>query len=399
MSAAGVGGSLPGPLVEPRHDLTADEVARYSRHLLLPEVGLDGQRRLAGAKVFVVGAGGLGAPVLTYLAAAGVGTIAVVDDDVVDHSNLHRQVLFGTDDVGRAKVDVTAERLRRINPHVRVLTHRTRVSPENALDLFRGYDLVIDGTDNFATRYLVNDACVILDLPYVWGSVFRFEGQVSIFWARYGPQYRDLYSEPPPPGLVPSCAEGGVLGALCAVVGATMATEAVKLVLGIGESLVGRLLTLDALSMRWRSFAIPVQEDTLRVRTLQEWPYEERCALPSAVPGGAAISVAELRDLVARGEVGRTVHVVDVREPFEHALGSVPGSVLVPSGRFAAAETRARLLEHERVVLYCKSGARSSTCLDLLRRDGHPDVRHLTGGFDAFDRARDVVGAAPGDVR
>jgi sulfur-carrier protein adenylyltransferase/sulfurtransferase len=382
---------LPGPLVAPTDELTRDELARYSRHLLLPEVGVEGQRRLKSARVLVVGAGGLGAPILTYLAAAGVGTIAVVDDDDVDVSNLQRQVLFGQEDVGRSKVEVAERRLREINPHVHVVTHSTRVDPSNALELFRGFDLVLDATDNFATRYLVNDACVILGLPYVWGSVFRFEGQVSVFWEKYGPQYRDLYSEPPPAGLVPSCAEGGVLGSLCAMVGATMATEALKLIMGTGEPLIGRLLVLDALSMRWRSFQIERQPRTLRPRTLDEWPYEERCALPArdaTTPAGAhtRITVDELDSWLARPDVV----LVDVREPFEHDLGAIPGSVLVPSGRLATVEGRAALLQHKSLVLYCKSGMRSQSCLAALRQDGHADVRSLVGGFDAYADARSL---------
>ncbi|MDM8085112.1 molybdopterin-synthase adenylyltransferase MoeB [Cellulomonas cellasea] len=376
------------PLVAPSEELTTEELARYSRHLLLPEVGVEGQRRMKSARVLVVGAGGLGAPVLTYLAAAGVGTIAVVDDDVVDVSNLQRQVLFGRADVGRRKVDVTAARLNEINPHVRVITHATRIDASNALDLFRGYDLILDGTDNFATRYLVNDACVILGLPYVWGSVFRFEGQVSVFWEEHGPQYRDLYSEPPPAGLVPSCAEGGVLGSLCSMVGATMATEALKLIVGTGEPLVGRLLVLDALSMRWRSFPVLRQPNTLRVRDLDEWPYEERCALPAPAAvehsPGSHITVGDLRALLAQPDEAAGVTLVDVREPWEHQMGAIPGSVLMPSGKLSDATARAELLRHDSVILYCKSGMRSQTCLTALQADGHPGARTLVGGYDAF---------------
>lgn len=385
--------ALPGPLVEPVEDLTAAELARYSRHLLLPEVGVEGQRRIKSARILVMGAGGLGAPVLTYLTAAGVGTIAVVDDDVVEDSNLQRQVLFGHEDLGRRKVEVAAERLRDINPHVRVVEHPTRVDASNALEIFAGYDLVVDGTDNFATRYLVNDACVLLGVPYVWGSVFRFEGQVSVFWEEHGPQYRDLYPDPPPAGLVPSCAEGGVLGSLCAMVGATMATEALKLVVGTGEPLVGRLLLLDALSMRWRSFPVDRQPGTLRVASLDEWPYEERCAVPRPGSGSSSddptqdqITVDELRALL-QGADRTGVTVVDVREPFEHSLGAIDGSLLRPSGGLATSQGRAELLSYPALVVYCKSGARSQAAADKLRGDGHPDVRSLVGGFDAFSRA------------
>lgn len=389
MTATGSRLVVPGPLVEPTCELTREEMARYSRHLLLPEVGVEGQRRLKSARVLVVGAGGLGAPILTYLAAAGVGTLGVVDDDTVDVSNLQRQVLFGADDLGRPKVEATAERLAAVNPHVRVVQHRARVDPSNAVDLFAGYDLVLDGTDNFATRYLVNDACVLLGLPYVWGSVFRFEGQVSVFWERYGPQYRDLYGEPPPAGLVPSCAEGGVLGSLCAMIGSTMASEALKLVVGAGEPLVGRLLVLDALSMRWRGFPVARQPGTLRVASLDEWDYEARCALPD--PTGAAaraddhITAEELRRLLDEPPSARIgFALVDVREPVEHALGALPGSILLPRAQLTTAEGVARLREYESVVLYCKSGARSQACLDHLRAAGHDGVRSLVGGIDAW---------------
>lgn len=376
--------ALPGPLVEPTADLTPQELARYSRHLLLPEVGIDGQRRLKSARVLVVGAGGLGAPILTYLAAAGVGTLGVVDDDTVDASNLQRQVLFGADDLGRPKVEATAERLAAINPHVEVVTHRVRIDATNALDLFAGYDLVLDGTDNFATRYLVNDACVLLDVPYVWGSVFRFEGQVSVFWERYGPQYRDLYAEPPPAGLVPSCAEGGVLGSLCAMVGATMASEALKLVVGAGDPLVGRLLVLDALTMRWRSFPVARQPGTLRVASLDEWDYVARCDVPPPASGAHdQVTAAELRRWLDE-PAGRRLVVVDVREPFEHALGAIPGSVLLPSAQVTTPEGLALLDGYDTVVLYCKSGARSRACLDRLRDAGRTGVRNLVGGIDAW---------------
>lgn len=380
--------ALPGPLVEPTQELGPEEIARYSRHLLLPEVGIEGQRRLKSARILVVGAGGLGAPILTYLAAAGVGMLTVLDDDVVDVSNLQRQVLFGEDDLGRPKVDAAAARLRTINPHVDVITHQVRVGPTNALGLLRGHDLVLDGTDNFATRYLVNDACAILDLPYVWGSVFRFEGQVSVFWERYGPQYRDLYSEPPPPGLVPSCAEGGVFGSLCAMVGATMASEALKLIIGAGDPLIGRLAVLDALAMRWRYFPVARQPGTLRVESLDEWAYEAACGLPASETDGAAtdtqITAAELRRLLDDPEGARGLVLVDVRELFEHELGAIPGSVLIPRGELATPEGRARLLAYESIVLYCKSGARSKASMVDLRAKGHAGVRSLVGGIDAW---------------
>lgn len=367
-------------LVEPGEELSNDELARYSRHLLLPELGVEGQRRLKAARVLVMGAGGLGAPVLTYLAAAGVGTISVVDDDVVDVSNLQRQVIFGERDLGRPKVEAAADRLREINPHVAVVGHHVRADSTNILDLISGHDLVIDGTDNFATRYLVNDACVISGAPYVWGSVFRFEGQVSVFWDRHGPQYRDLYPEAPPAGLVPSCAEGGVLGALCAMVGATMASEALKLITGVGDPLIGRLLVLDALSMRWRDFAIDRDPQTVRVTSLDPAAYLEVCEVPSADTG--SVTVAELRRLL--DEAGREVLLIDVREPFEHALGAIPGSELVPRGELTAGELKQRVQHNPNVVLYCKSGVRSRRALERLRSEGLTHLRSLEGGFDAW---------------
>ena len=247
--------SLP-PLVEPAESLTKAEVERYSRHLIIPDVGMIGQKRLKNAKVLVVGAGGLGSPALLYLAAAGVGTLGILDFDVVDESNLQRQVIHGQSDVGKSKAVSAAESVAEINPYVKVILHTDRLDSDNALEIFAAYDLILDGTDNFATRYLVNDACVLLGKPYVWGSIFRFEGQVSLFWAEYGPQYRDLYPEPPPPGMVPSCAEGGVLGVLCASIGSIMVTEAIKLITGIGETLLGRLMVYDALEMTYRTVKI-----------------------------------------------------------------------------------------------------------------------------------------------
>src|SRR5215469_13451520 len=244
------------PLVEPAAELTKEEVARYSRHLIIPDVGMDGQKRLKNAKVLVVGAGGLGSPALLYLAAAGVGTLGIVEFDVVDESNLQRQVLHGQSDVGRPKAESARDAVAEINPFVKVNLHQLRLDSSNALDVFRDYDLILDGTDNFATRYLVNDAAVLLGKPYVWGSIFRFEGQVSVFWEEHGPQYRDLYPEPPPPGMVPSCAEGGVLGVLCASIGSIMVTEAIKLITGIGETLLGRLMVYDALEMTYRTIKI-----------------------------------------------------------------------------------------------------------------------------------------------
>ncbi len=373
------------PLVEPGDDLTADEVSRYSRHLLLPEIGRDGQRRLKKARVLVVGAGGLGSPVLLYLAAAGVGTIGVVDDDVVDASNLQRQVVHGTDDVGRPKVDSAADAVARVNPHVRVVRHRERLTHANTLAVVGGYDLVLDGTDNFPTRYLVSDACVLASVPLVWGSILRFDGQVSVFWAEHGPTYRDLFPSPPPAGAVPSCGEAGVLGAVCAMVGSVMAAEAVKLVTGAGEPLVGRLMVLDSLAMTWRTLAVQRDPSTVPVTSLG--------VAPVATGGPATdvptVSASELCGLLARDEV----LLVDVREADEREVVAIPGAVHVPLGRFRSGEAMADLPSDRPVVLHCKAGGRSAEALGLLRASGRDDVRHLDGGVLAW--VRDVDPALP----
>ncbi|MBI4944248.1 MAG: molybdopterin-synthase adenylyltransferase MoeB, partial [Actinobacteria bacterium] len=335
------------PLVEPAEPLSAAEMQRYSRHLILPDVGVTGQRRLKKARVLVVGAGGLGSPALLYLAAAGVGTIGVVDADVVDASNLQRQVVHGESDVGRPKVDSAADRVAEVNPHVTVVKHPVHLDSTNALDILRGYDLVLDGTDNFPTRYLVNDACAILGIPEVWGSIFRFDGQVSVFWAGHGPTYRDLFPEPPPPGAVPSCAEGGVLGVLCAAIGSVMATEAVKLVCGIGDSLVGRLMVFDALAMTWRTLNVRPNPALPPITALVD--YDAFCGLlPEQTDGAAAVAAATidvhaLRDLLAARERGETDFVlVDVREPYEREIVTIPGAVSVPKADLVAAAESGR---------------------------------------------------------
>lgn len=373
------------PLVEPGADLTTEEVGRYSRHLLLPELGREGQRRLKNARVLVVGAGGLGSPVLLYLAAAGVGTIGVVDDDVVDASNLQRQVVHGTDDVGRPKVDSAAEAVARVNPLVRVERHHGRVTAGTALDLFAGYDLVLDGTDNFPTRYLVSDACVLAGLPLVWGSILRFDGQVSVFWAEHGPTYRDLFPVPPPPGSVPSCGEAGVLGVVCAMVGSVMAAEAVKLVTGSGEPLVGRLMVLDALAMTWRTLQVGRDPDAAPVSSLAA--HETTGAgTQEQVP---SVTAQELAGLLARDEVV----LVDVREADEREIVSIAGSVHVPLARFRSGEAVGDLPSDRPVVLHCKVGGRSAEALQLLRAAGRDDVRHLDGGVLAW--VRDVQPSLP----
>jgi adenylyltransferase/sulfurtransferase len=397
------------PLVEPGPPLTREQTARYARHLLIPDVGEQGQRRLCAARVAVLGAGGLGSPALLYLAAAGVGTIAVIDPDVVDVSNLQRQVVHGVDDVGRRKVDSAADTLAQVNPLVNVVRHPVRLDSANALTLLEGYDLVVDGTDNFATRYLVNDACVLLGIPYVWGSVFRFDGQVSVFWGRPGPDgeqehpcYRCLFPQAPPAGSVPSCAEGGVLGVLCAAVGAAQGTEAVKLITGIGEPLLGRLLVHDALQATWReltvrpdpSCAVCGKEPTITRETgLPD--YEVFCGLPPGGTDDAAaaahvsssdeVDATELADLLARRDRGETdLVLVDVREPGERAIVSIPGAVPVPRALFDSGEAFAQIPFDRPVVLHCRSGARSATALELLRAAGHPDARHLAGGVLAW---------------
>jgi adenylyltransferase/sulfurtransferase len=395
--------SVPA-LVEPGPPLTREQTARYARHLLIPDVGELGQRRLAASRVAVLGAGGLGSPALLYLAAAGVGTIAVIDPDVVDTSNLQRQVVHGVDDVGRLKVDSAAESMARVNPLVEVVRHPVRLDSSNALSVLAGYDLVVDGTDNFATRYLVNDACVLLGIPYVWGSVFRFDGQVSVFWGRSGggeqqfPCYRCLFPEAPPAGSVPSCAEGGVLGVLCAAVGAAQGTEAIKLLTGIGEPLLGRLLVHDALQASWRELKIRPDPDCAvcgrepsitRESGLPD--YEVFCGLPpagAAVPVGASadeVSATELAALLARRERGESdLVLVDVREPGERAIVSIPGAVVVPMAQFESGEAFTSIPFDRPVVLHCRSGVRSATALNRLRAAGHPDARHLAGGVLAW---------------
>ena len=376
--------ALP-PLVDPGPDLTTEEVGRYSRHLLLPEIGREGQRRLKNARVLVVGAGGLGSPVLLYLAAAGVGTIGVVDDDLVDASNLQRQVVHGTKDVGRPKVDSAADAVADVNPLVTVVRHRERVTADNALALVGGYDLVLDGTDNFPTRYLVSDACVLTATPLVWGSILRFDGQVSVFWAEHGPTYRDLFPTPPPPGSVPSCGEAGVLGAVCAMVGSVMAAEAVKLVTGSGDPLVGRLVVLDALAMTWRT--LPVAKDPLAtpVTSLDRDAAPSPCR-PTDLP---TVSATELAGLLERDEV----LLVDVREVDEREIVTIPGSVHVPLARFRSGEAAGELPAGRPVVLHCKVGGRSAEALGLLRAAGRDDVRHLDGGVLAW--VRDVDPSLP----
>ena len=376
------------PLVEPADELTVDEVRRYSRHLIIPDVGMAGQKRLKNAKVLVIGAGGLGSPALLYLAAAGVGTLGIIDFDTVDESNLQRQVIHGQSDVGKSKALSAKESVAEINPYVNVILHEERLDVDNVLDIFSGYDLILDGTDNFATRYLVNAAAVILRKPYVWGSIYRFEGQVSVFWAQEGPQYRDLYPEPPPPGMVPSCAEGGVLGVLCASIGSVMVNEAIKLITGIGDPLVGRLLVFDALEMRWTELKIS-RAPTAEPPTALLEDYEAFCGVLADEAADAAadstISVTTLSGwLKEREEGSRDFVLVDVRAPNEYQINKIPGSVLIPKGEFLAGTALEKLPQDKQVVLQCKSGARSAEVLAIVKGAGLEDAVHVGGGVVAW---------------
>jgi sulfur-carrier protein adenylyltransferase/sulfurtransferase len=383
--------ALP-PLVEPAAELTKEEVARYSRHLIIPDVGVAGQKRLKNAKVLVIGAGGLGSPALLYLAAAGVGTLGIVDFDVVDESNLQRQVIHGQSDVGKLKAASAQESIADVNPFVKVHLHTDRLDSSNALDIFRDYDLILDGTDNFATRYLVNDAAVLLGKPYVWGSIFRFEGQVSVFWENapngLGLNYRDLYPEPPPPGMVPSCAEGGVLGVLCASIGSIMVTEAIKLITGIGEPLLGRLISYDALEMKYREVKIRKDPETPKITELID--YEAFCGVVSdeaaSAASGHTITPAELK---AKFDSGENFALIDVREPHEYEIVNIKGATLIPKDRILSGEALAELPQDKPIVLHCKSGARSAEALAALHAAGFKDATHLGGGVLAWARQID----------
>jgi sulfur-carrier protein adenylyltransferase/sulfurtransferase len=384
-------GSLP-PLVEPAAELTKEEVARYSRHLIIPDVGVDGQKRLKNAKVLVVGAGGLGSPALLYLAAAGVGTLGIVEFDVVDESNLQRQIIHGQSDIGRPKAESARDAIAEINPFVTVNLHQVHLSSDNALEVFSGYDLILDGTDNFATRYLVNDTAVLLGKPYVWGSIFRFEGQVSVFWEDApngrGLNYRDLYPEPPPPGMVPSCAEGGVLGVLCASIGSIMVTEAIKLLTGIGEPLLGRLMVYDALEMSYRTIRIRKDPESKPIEGLID--YEAFCGVVSDDAANAAaghtITPRELQEKFDRGD---NFTLIDVREPHEFEIVRIPGSVLIPKDRILSGEALAELPQDKQIVLHCKSGGRSAEALSALHKAGFADAVHVGGGVLGWAREVD----------
>jgi molybdopterin/thiamine biosynthesis adenylyltransferase/rhodanese-related sulfurtransferase len=382
------------PLVEPAGDLTPAEVERYSRHLIIPEIGALGQRRLKNAKVLVIGAGGLGSPALLYLAAAGVGTLGIIDDDDVDLSNLQRQVIHGVADVGRPKIESARDAIAALNPLVDVRLHNVRLDASNALELFAEYDLVLDGADNFATRYLVNDAAAILGKPYVWGSIFRFDGQVSVFWEKHGPTYRDLYPEAPPAGSVPSCGEGGVFGMLCAAVGSLMVTEAVKLITGVGRSLLGRVALFDALGGSWREIRVSKDPEAEPITELTD--YAAFCGITPAASADNehTITATQLATMLASRKAGlKDFDLVDVRETGEHDIVSIDGSLLIPQGRILAGEAWAELPQDKEIVFHCKSGARSATVLEAARKAGYQRVSHLDGGILAW--VRDVEPQKP----
>jgi adenylyltransferase/sulfurtransferase len=368
-------------------ELTPAEIRHYSRHLIMPEVGTAGQRKLKAAKVLTIGAGGLGSPLGLYLAAAGVGTLGLVDFDVVDETNLHRQVLFGRTSVGRPKIQAATERLRDLNPHINIVPHEVRLDSSNALDLFKDYDVIVDGTDNFPTRYLVNDACVLLGKPNVYGSIFRFEGQVSIFWGAQGPCYRCLFPEPPPPGLVPSCAEGGVLGVLPGIIGSLQANEVIKLIVGVGDPLIGRLVLFDALRMRFRELKLkkdpncPICSANPTQRELID--YEEFCGIhPEPEQAAEADFEMDVEDLKRRVDAGEELTILDVRNPQEYEIARIPGSVLIPLH-----ELQDRLGELDpaaRIVAHCHHGARSARAVHLLREMGFSRAINLAGGIDEW---------------
>ena len=380
--------SLP-PLVEPAQELSVNEVRRYSRHLIIPDVGMTGQKRLKNAKVLCVGAGGLGSPALLYLAAAGVGTLGVIDFDVVDESNLQRQIIHGQSDIGRPKALSARDSISEVNPYVTVVVHEEALTNDNVMQLFSQYDLIVDGTDNFATRYMVNDACVLLGKPYVWGSIYRFDGQASVFWAEYGPCYRCLYPEPPPPGMVPSCAEGGVLGVLCASIGSIQVNEAIKVLTGIGEPLVGRLMVYDALEMTYRTVRVQKDPDCAvcgKNPTVTELiDYEAFCGAVSeeaeAAVVGSTISAKDLAGMLDRGD---NIFLVDVREPNEYEIVSIPGATLIPKGEFLNGSALEKMPQDKQIVLHCKSGARSAEVLAVLKSAGFSDAVHVGGGVLAW---------------
>jgi sulfur-carrier protein adenylyltransferase/sulfurtransferase len=389
------------PLVEPADELTIDEVRRYSRHLIIPDVGMDGQKRLKNAKVLVIGAGGLGSPALLYLAAAGVGTLGIVEFDEVDESNLQRQIIHKQSTVGQPKADSAAAAIKEVNPYVNIVLHDVRLDNDNVREIFTGYDLIVDGTDNFATRYMVNDAAYFLGIPYVWGSIYRFDGQASVFAPTLtddAPCYRCLYPEPPPPGMVPSCAEGGVLGVLCASIGSIQVNEAIKMLTGMGEPLVGKLMIYDALEMEYRK--LKVRKDP-NCALCGENPtvtdlidYDAFCGAISTeaadAAAGSTISVTQLSEMIKEREEGsRDFVLVDVREPNEYEINKIPGAVLIPKGEFLNGNAIPQVAEltgdgAKPLVFHCKSGVRSAEVLAIAKGAGYADAVHVGGGVVAW---------------
>jgi len=387
--------SLPA-LVEPADELTIDEVRRYSRHLIIPDVGMTGQKRLKNAKVLVIGAGGLGSPALLYLAAAGVGTLGIAEFDEVDESNLQRQIIHTQSDIGKSKAVSAKESIAEANPYVEVVLHEERLDNDNVMDVFAGYDLIVDGTDNFATRYMVNDAAYFLGIPYVWGSIYRFDGQASVFAPKQvegAPCYRCLYPEPPPPGMVPSCAEGGVLGVLCASIGSIQVNEAIKLLTGAGDPAVGKLVIYDALELEWRKLKVRKDPscalcgDNPTVTGLID--YETFCGAISDeaadAAAGSTISVVQLEHMLKEREEGtRDFVLVDVREPNEAEINSIPGAVLIPKGDFLNGSALEQLPSDKQIVMHCKSGVRSAETLAIVKGAGYADAVHVGGGIAAW---------------
>jgi molybdopterin/thiamine biosynthesis adenylyltransferase/rhodanese-related sulfurtransferase len=387
--------SLPA-LVEPADELTIDEVRRYSRHLIIPDVGMIGQKRLKNARVLVIGAGGLGSPALLYLAAAGVGTLGIAEFDTVDESNLQRQVIHGVSDIDKPKGESAKESIAEINPYVKVILHTERLDNDNVFEVFKGYDLIVDGTDNFATRYMVNDAAYFLGIPYVWGSIYRFDGQASVFAPTLvddAPCYRCLYPEPPPPGMVPSCAEGGVLGVLCASIGSIQVNEAIKLLTGIGDPLVGKLMIYDALEMEYRKLKVRKDPNCAlcgeNATVTELIDYDTFCgaisdeAADAAV--GSTISVQTLEHMLKERENGeRDFVLVDVREAVEYDINHIPGSVLIPKGDFLNGSALEKLPSDKQIVMHCKTGVRSAETLAIVKGAGYADAVHVGGGVVAW---------------
>lgn len=364
--------------------LTQNELQRYSRHLILPEVGVEGQEKLKAAKILLIGAGGLGSPVSLYLAAAGVGTLGIIDDDIVDVSNLQRQIIHGAEDVGRPKVESAIDSLKRINPEVKVVPYKTRLSKDNILDILKNYDFIVDGTDNFQTRYLVNDACVMTKKPFVYGSIYRFEGQVSVFWPGKGPTYRCLFSEPPPPDMAPSCSEGGVLGVLPGIIGTLQAMEAIKIVLGKGDLLLGRMLLFDAMRMQFRQVKFRANPDSMNITAFTD--YDAFCnvgrgneSVGSSNKGIPEITVAELKKLMDKKA---DVELVDVREEYEYQMCQIPDSKLIPLGTLP--QRYIELNSAKETIVHCHHGGRSAKAIEFLKTKGFTNLKNLVGGIDAW---------------